>query len=157
MAVGIAERIRALATTKYVRAAVASGRNEFSIRVRDVIGDLTGEGLGLGHTPQICSALRTSKFLRENGLEITNVEGPQSKMSPTVVFHYRIAHPGGSAANGGNSSGNTSPLDEAEDPAAKAFRLTEKLRGLLKEELAEYGGGEAFLRWVRGYDEEDAA
>jgi hypothetical protein len=26
----------------------------------------------------------------------------------------------------------------------------------LKEELAEYGGGEAFLRWVRGYDEEEA-
>jgi hypothetical protein len=30
------------------------------------------------------------------------------------------------------------------------------MRGLLKDELAEYGGGEAFLRWVRGYDEEEA-
>jgi hypothetical protein len=47
--------------------------------------------------------------------------------------------------------------NDGETPEAKALRLTEKLRGLLKEELAEYGGGEAFLRWVRGYDEEDAA
>jgi hypothetical protein len=30
------------------------------------------------------------------------------------------------------------------------------MRGLLKEELAEYGGGEAFLRWIRS-EEEDAA
>jgi hypothetical protein len=43
-----------------------------------------------------------------------------------------------------------------EDPTARAFRLTEKLRGLLKEELAEYGGGEAFLRWVRSEDEDAA-
>ena len=43
-----------------------------------------------------------------------------------------------------------------ETPEAWAFRLTEKMRGLLKEELAEYGGGEAFLRWVRGYDEDEA-
>jgi hypothetical protein len=34
--------------------------------------------------------------------------------------------------------------------------LTEKLRGLLKEELAEYGGGEAFLRWIRSEDEDAA-
>ena len=27
--------------------------------------------------------------------------------------------------------------------------LMEGLRGLLKDELAEYGGGEAFIRWIR--------
>ena len=43
-----------------------------------------------------------------------------------------------------------------ESPEARAKRLVGKLRGLLKDELAEYGGGEAFIRWVRGYDEEDA-
>jgi len=37
---------------------------------------------------------------------------------------------------------------------AWAHRLTEKLHGLLKEEMAAYGGGEAFLRWVRSEDEE---
>jgi hypothetical protein len=44
-----------------------------------------------------------------------------------------------------------------ETPEEWAHRLTAQISGLLKEELAEYGGGEAFLRWVRGYDEEDAA
>jgi hypothetical protein len=44
----------------------------------------------------------------------------------------------------------------AETPSERAHRLTEKMRGLLKEEIAEYGGGEAFLRWVRGYDEDAA-
>jgi hypothetical protein len=43
-----------------------------------------------------------------------------------------------------------------ESSEAWALRLTEKLRGLLKEKLAEYGGGEAFLRWVRSGDEDDA-
>jgi len=33
--------------------------------------------------------------------------------------------------------------------------VTGKLAGLLKDELAEYGGGDAFIRWVRGYDEGD--
>jgi hypothetical protein len=43
-----------------------------------------------------------------------------------------------------------------DDPEARALRLTEKLRGLMKEEFAAYGGGEAFLRWVRS-DHEDPA
>jgi bisphosphoglycerate-dependent phosphoglycerate mutase len=41
-----------------------------------------------------------------------------------------------------------------ETPQEKAWRLTESLRGLLKEEFAEFGGAEGFLRMVRGYDEE---
>lgn len=41
---------------------------------------------------------------------------------------------------------------EEETPEAWAHRLTEKLCGLLKEEMAAYGGGEAFLRWVRSED-----
>jgi hypothetical protein len=43
-----------------------------------------------------------------------------------------------------------------ESPAERAFRLTEKLRGLMKDEIAARGGTEGFMRWVRS-DEEDAA
>jgi len=39
-------------------------------------------------------------------------------------------------------------------PSHKANRLCESLRGLLKDELKEYGGAEAFIRWVRGWDED---
>ena len=42
-----------------------------------------------------------------------------------------------------------------EDVEARVPRLTGRLCGLLKDELAEYGGGEAFLRWVRS-DHDDA-
>jgi len=45
-------------------------------------------------------------------------------------------------------------LSGTEDPGDRAFRLTEKLRGLLKNEIAAYGGGEAFMRWVRSEDED---
>jgi hypothetical protein len=45
---------------------------------------------------------------------------------------------------------------DEEDHAARAFRLTEKPRDLLKEELVEYTGGEALLRRVRS-DEDGAS
>ena len=43
---------------------------------------------------------------------------------------------------------------EEESPEERALRLTEKLRGSLKDELAEYGGAEGFMKWVRS-DEDD--
>jgi len=39
------------------------------------------------------------------------------------------------------------PIDES--PDEKAYRLTEKLRGLLKNEIAALGGAEGYMRWVR--------
>jgi hypothetical protein len=41
-----------------------------------------------------------------------------------------------------------------ETPEERAYRVTEKLRRLLKEEMAAFGGGEAFLRWVRSEDDD---
>ena len=155
MGIGLSDKIRALAKAKYVTPAVVSGRAEFSIRVRDLLSDLQTEGFSGGHTPQICSALQTSKFLRENGLEITNVEGPRSKMSPTVVVSYRVAKSGTKPVDANDPSSGKNQLAQ-EDPAARAKRVVDKLRGVLKEELAEYGGGEAFLRWIRS-ESEDAA
>jgi hypothetical protein len=35
--------------------------------------------------------------------------------------------------------------------------MTGKLYGLMKDEMAAFGGGEAFLRWVRSEDEDEAA
>jgi hypothetical protein len=55
-----------------------------------------------------------------------------------------------------SESNNQAVQPPAETPAERAQRLISKLAGLLKDELAEYGGGEAFIRWVRGYDEDDA-
>jgi hypothetical protein len=59
-----------------------------------------------------------------------------------------------SAPNDESMNSGPDPADES--PEARARRLGESLRGLLKEEMAEYGGAEGFIRWVRGYDEEDS-
>jgi hypothetical protein len=155
---GLSEEIRNLAEIRYVRPAIRAGKHQFSIRVRDVLNDLEEGGKsGAGRTPQVCSTLQTKKFLNANGLEIESVDGPPKKQSPTVVVHYRVrANP---PASGETPKSGTGPVVAglSESPSDRALRLTEKLRGLLKEEMASYGGGEAFLRWVRGHDEEDAA
>ena len=48
-------------------------------------------------------------------------------------------------------------LQPGESPEEEAERLIEPLRGLLKEEFAQFGGAEGFLHWVRGYDDWEEA
>jgi hypothetical protein len=154
MGTGSSDRVRAVAAEKYVLPAILAGKSQFSVAVRDVMKDLQTEGFPAGNYPQVCTALRTGKFLKENGLEIEGVDGPPSGLSTTVVVHYRVADRFVLPNFGKNSvppPNSSHPSTEA--PAEKAHRLTEKLRGLLKIELKEYGGGEAFLRWVRSEDE----
>jgi hypothetical protein len=141
---------------KYFEPALRAGKRQFSVSVKDVLQDLVAQGFPPGNTPQVCTALRKRAFLREHGIEIERIEGPASKMSTTVVYHYRAT---GSVAHPDNWKSQTASIridPNQEDPSTRAYRLTEKLRGLLKEELAEYGGGEAFLRWIRSEDEDAA-
>jgi hypothetical protein len=143
----LAEEIRRIAKTKHVSPALASGRREFSIAVRDLIEEAKAEGIStVQRTPPFCTSIQTRRFLDDNGIEIVRVDGPAKKRSTTVVVHYR--------AKGMRTSHKTGPV--LETPEERAFRLTEKLRGLMKEEIAAYGGGEAYLRWVRGEDDEAA-
>lgn len=119
------------------------------------------KGFPPANTPQVCSALEKKEFLARHGIEIEAIEGPPSKRSTTVVYRYRVRSHKSEETTERNSTGNNPPAGEKaappeETPEEWAHRVTSKIRGLLKEELAEYGGGEAFLRWVRGYDEEDS-
>lgn len=155
MNIGLSDRIRAFAKAKYVNPAVRSGKTQFSIRVRDVVNELKPEGFPQHNTPQVCNALTGRKFLRENGIEIDKVEGPPSGQGPRVVVYYRVGSSNASAVKQLEQSTENSEVP-IETRSERAFRLTEKLRGILKEELAEYGGGEAFIRWVRSDDEEAA-
>jgi hypothetical protein len=153
---GLSDQVRAVALEKYVHPAIRAGKVQFSVAVRDLMRDLQAVGFPERNWPQVCTAIQKQEFLRENGLEIEGVDGPPKKQSSTVVVRYHVA---GRASR--SSTGRAGLDDEvanlsAETPEEWAFRVTEKMRGLLKEELAEYGGGEAFLRWVRGYDEDEA-
>lgn len=145
----LSDQVRLVAKDKYVAPALKAGRTSFEIRVRNVLDDLVPLGFPVNNTPQICNALRSEKFLRENGLEVTSVDGPPSKLSTTVVVHYR-------AVGRGHGAGSVASDAGVEDAATRAKRLADAMRGLLKEELKEHGGAEAFVRWIRS-DEEDAA
>jgi hypothetical protein len=151
----LSDKVRALVREKYVKPALGAGRRRFSVAVRDLIPELVAQGFPPGNTPQICTAPRKESFLREEGIEIESIDGPPSKMSTSVVFHFKVADSDLMTRSGYEQVPGAGP--SVETPEQRARRLSEKLRGLLKEELAEYGGGEAFLRWVRGYDEVDAA
>ncbi len=150
----LSDQVRAVAQAEFVRPASRAGKEGFSIPVRDLMKSLEARGFPRNHTPQICSALQTKKFLRENGLEIVDIDGPDSKMSTTVVVHYRIK---GNVPGLESNPRAESPVDsKEEEPQARAKRLVDKLRGLLKQEIADYGGAEAFMRWVRSEDEDAA-
>jgi hypothetical protein len=148
----MSNKIRVYAEREYVSPARRSGRRRFTIPVRDVLNTMVErEGLPRQNVPQVCQALRSPrKFLDPLGLEIEKVDGPEKQTSTTVVFHYRFRHEPGAEAPGATTettkdrarvSGNESPLA--------------RLRGLLREELAAYGGGEAFLKWLRTDAEKD--
>ena len=153
---GLSDLVRTVAIEKFVQPAVRMGKTRFSVAVRDLMRDLRMQGFPERNWPQVCSAIQAEKFLRANGLEIEGVDGPPSKKSTTVVVRYRVVnqnHPGKTIQQSPQP-----PKDvNQESPEDRARRLGAKLRGLLKDELQEYGGGEAFIRWGRGYDEEDVA
>jgi len=154
---GLSDQVRSIATAKYVEPAIRAGQQKVSIAVRDLMRDLEPLGFPARNWPQICSAIQTGKFLRGNRLEIEAVEGPPKKQSSTVVVRYRVKMSSESAGAEGLHDLEPANQMAEESPSARAHRLAERMRGLLKEEMAAYGGGEAFLRWVRGYDDEDAA
>jgi len=93
--------------------------------------------------PAFCTSIQKASFLKENDLEVVSVDGPDSKLSTTVVVHYRMANGGASDLSTVSSNSST------ESPEERAFRLTEKLRGLMKDEIAAHGGAKGYLRWVR--------
>jgi len=147
------EQIRRLVSERYVRPALRAGNERLSIKVRDVLKDIGNEGFPPGRTPMVCQVLLGKKLLNENGLDIEGVDGPPSKQSPTVVVHYRVVNSSAGASQQEKSIASVGPQ---ENPEARAKRVVDGLSGLLKNEIAAYGGTEAFMRWVRS-DEDEAA
>ncbi|MBT9331282.1 hypothetical protein [Paracidobacterium acidisoli] len=141
----LSDKVRLFARLEYIEPARREGRKTVAIPVRDLHHSLVvREGFPERNTPQVCSALSSKKFLKAEGLEIENVEGPPSKTSTTVVFHYRFQGQPGSLPSPDKiqPSEGSSDLPLQESPLAA-------LRGLLRDELSQYGGGAAFIRWLR--------
>lgn len=152
---GLSDQVRMQAKIGHVAPAIGQGKRRFSISVKDLLRELEAEGFPANHARQVCMALSSGKFLRESSIEIEGIDGPPSKTSTTVVFHYRVTSPSSPVVGGPNQQEGLQMETKQETPEEWAHRVTGKLHGLLKDELAEYGGGEGFIRWVRGYDEEN--
>ena len=119
-----ADKIR-LYGRRYVMSARSRGDRTFSIQVGEIV-----RALGLiDRVPAVCSALRTTKFLKENRLRMVATIAPKSGQSTTVIYTYEFVD-------------KKQPFPKEEDPL-------ELLWGSMKDIFAEYGGGEAYLRAER--------
>ena len=132
------EQIRKLAEREFVARSRSAGKTEFAIAVRDLMAKAQAAGITTsGRTPAFCNAIRTLDFLDENGLEVSGVEGPPSKLSTTVVVHYRFRSSPRTAIGAGDQP---SPSDAIADPL---LELSGLLRGAIRE------GAAAFVRELR--------
>ncbi len=129
--------IREHAAESYVAVARREGRSTFSINVGKVHKDLRLDNL----VPSVCNALRSGKFLGENGLRLISKTGPPSGKSTTVTYTYEFLDDEPSAQGSATSGSGGTPQTRQD--------AWEQLRGALKDVFAEYGGGEAYLRAER--------
>lgn len=145
---GLSERIRQVALEKYVQPNAQARRN-FSIAVRSLLRDLQETEFPSGHTPQVCSAIQSRKFLLENALNIERVDGPPSKQSSTVVIHYCFQQDGPEQVQPDSA-------DEfaQESSGERAVRLAREATGLLQGAVSRFGSAEALLRWIRSEEAE---
>lgn len=147
----LSDLVRTCARRAYVDPAKKDRRKRFPIPVKELHETLVmNHGFPRQNVPQVCSALRSQKFLRQLGLEIERVDGPPSKTSTTVVFHYRFRDEsvGDQGGRGGWPAADPAAPRSPQDALAR-------MRGLMREEFAAYGGGEAFLKWLRTDPEKD--
>jgi hypothetical protein len=100
-------------------------------------------GFPQGHANQVVSPLESAKFWKPLGLEMCSPKGQPRTVDS--VLEFRFVH-----------KQEDSQTRVVESHEQRAYRLTERLRGLMKDEIAAHGGAEGYLRWVRGDDEEEA-
>src|SRR5713226_3787733 len=87
------EKVRQFVVERYVRPARSRGERSFTV----VAGDVH-RALGFrNRVPLVCAALKSNKFLRENHVLLTQIEGPPSGLSTTVTLTYEF---GGGEATG---------------------------------------------------------
>lgn len=118
-----ADRIRRHSVEAYIKPARERGDST----VRIVAGDVHKAINLRNRVPAVCQALKSGKFLAENGLILEKWEGPESGQSTTVVFTYRFKDSG--------------------IPKTEWSFL--RLRGTAKELFRSLGGGEEFIRKER--------
>ncbi len=117
----ISDLVRAHVLELYLKPAIQRGERMLTVSVGAV-----HKALSLNNrVPLVCAALKSKKFLQENGLRLVSKTG----QSTTGTFTYEI-------------------LEPSANPALSARPLM-ALRGVAKDLFNQLGGGEAFIRSER--------
>jgi len=115
---------------KHVRERLLKPAIQRGEKIISVNAGAVHRALGLNNrVPMVCAALRSKKFLEENGLRIISRTGPPSGQSTTVTLTYEVLGPSATAS-------------VADNPLLG-------LRGIAKDLFRKLGGGEAFIRSER--------
>lgn len=132
----ISDQIRDHVRIKYVDPARLSQQHRFSVRCGTVEKEL---GMS-NRIAQVCSALKTPKFLDPNGLRLVEVSGPPSGTSTTVVYTFEFR----------DSAANASISKTSE--TVSIYAKLRQMEGILKDVYRELGGAERAIREEReGY------
>ncbi len=116
------ELARIYVRDRYLRPALHRGEGTVSVNVGAV-----HKALGLtNRVPLVCAALKSKRFLEENGLSIVSQTGPPSGQSTTVTFTYELA-----------------AAKIKRGPSSSPFP---GIRGVARDVFKKLGGGESFLR-----------
>jgi hypothetical protein len=128
MTASSADEIRSFVRRAYLEPARRQGLKH----VRIIAGDVHRSLKLKNRVPNVCNALTSKSFLRDNNVVIEEESGPPSGMGTRMTYTYRLL-----------GREHEQPGAIAEAPAF------DKLRGLLKEALHSLGGGERFLQRER--------
>jgi hypothetical protein len=122
----------------HVKPARFKGERTLQIRVGNVLKELGWTN----RTPSVFSTLSSRAFQRQAGLELIEKRGGPASGGPstTVQFVYRVLKEGSIAQF---SKAIAKPIPNGAG--------LEKLYGILAEEFAALGGGEAFLKAERDW------
>ena len=132
----ISDRIREHVRVNYVEPARRSHQARFSVRCGTIERELSLSN----RTPQVCSALKTSKFLEPNGLRLVETSGPPAGVSTSVTYTYEFRDSASKAAESGASA------------AGSVYSKLRQMQGLLRDVYKELGGAERAIRDEReGY------
>jgi hypothetical protein len=118
----VSDHVRDHVCKDYLKPAIKRGETVLTVNVGDVHRALALHN----RVPLVCAALKSRKFLEENGLRLVAKTGPPSGQSTTVTLTYEI-------------------LASKQKPSVSINPLL-GLRGIAKGLFEELGGGEGFIR-----------
>ena len=120
----------------YVEPARRGRQGRFSVRCGTVQKEL---GMS-NRIAQVCTALKTPKFLDPNGLCLVETSGPPSGTSTTVVYTYEFRD------SVPNTATSKAPV------TGSIYAKLRQMEGILRDVYKELGGAERAIREEReGY------